>query len=395
MPPIKRLLNRFRVAVFLYWSFSASFNCYYVLFFESGKHISPSTIGIMMSLYTIATMFGQSFWGYLCDKFGSVKKAFLLAAVCACAVVGTFPFNNSIGTLYLAMAALGFLLPPMSPMVDSWLMRHLSAYGQETKYGTVRAFGSLGWSLTACVTAYLISFFGWNIMYLGGVIAALLMIATTLVIDDVALRSAVKPDGNAEKITPWKAARELLRDRAYVFIIIVLFFQFFGLQTAYNYLGLIMKTTGGDVINLGWTYLLDAGSELPSMFLSVWLLKRFSQKRIIMVAMLLYLTRFALILYFRSATVVMFSSILQGLAFGLLLTSVRNYIYLVAPSHLKTMAFTVGEAIYLNLAVIIGGIFGGLIVEFYGVYSLISICAASVIAGLILLFTNCFILRKD
>ena len=395
MQQIKRLLNKFRVAVFLYWTFSASFNCYYVLFFESGKHISPSTIGIMMSLFTIATMFGQSFWGYLCDKFDSIKKAFLLAAILACAVVGTFPFNNSVVTLYVAMAALGFLLPPMSPMVDSWLLKHLSKSGQETKFGTVRAFGSLGWSLTACATAYFISWFGWNIMYYEGVIAAILMIVTVLFIDDVSLRSVLIPETAQEKITPWKAARELLKDRAYLFIVLVLFFQFFGLQTAYNYLGLIMKTAGGDVINLGWTYLLDAGSELPSMFLSVWLLKRFPQKRIIMVAMALYLLRFALIFYFRTATVVMFSSILQGLAFGLLLTSVRNYIFLVAPNHLKTMAFTVGEAIYLNLAVIIGGVFGGLVVEYYGVYSLIAICATSVCIALALLFVNCFVLKKS
>ncbi|MFA6076107.1 MAG: MFS transporter [Negativicutes bacterium] len=394
MQQIKRLLNKFRLTVFLFWTFAASFNCYYVLFFESGKHITPSTIGIMMSLYTIATMVGQSFWGYLCDKFDSIKKAFVLAAVLSCIIIGTFPFNDSIVTLYIAMAALGFLMPPMSPMVDSWLLKHLSKVGQETKFGTVRAFGSLGWSLTACATAYMISWFGWNIMYFEGVVAALLMLVTVSFIDDVSLRSVVNPQAEQAKITPWKAARELLRDRAYLFIVVVLFFQFFGLQTAYNYLGLIMKNAGGDVINLGWTFFIDAGSELPSMFLSVWLLKRFPQKRIIMVAVSLYLLRFLLILYFQTATAVMLTSVLQGFAFGLLLTSVRNYIYLVAPSHLKTMAFTVGEAIYLNLAVIIGGIFGGLVVEFYGVYSLIMVCALSVCVALSLLFVNCFVLRK-
>ena len=382
------LLAKLRAMIFLFWSFVSTFSCYYVLFFESDKHIAPSTIGMLIAVYTIATMFGQYFWGYICDRLESVKKPFLIMAVLSLIIDMTFPLNNSIWTLFPAMALLGFVMPPMSPLSDSWSIKHLAAFGKERMFGSIRAFGSLGWALTACGTAYMISWFGWNIMYAEGCVAALLMLATAAFIDDISLKAVVQSAG---RISPLAAARELLSDRAYVFILIVMFFHFFGYQTAYNYLGLIIKKTGGSVIHLGYTYLLSAGSEVPTMFFSIWLLKRMAPKHILLIAIFMYIARFATVLYFHTSTAVMLTAIMEGIGFGLMLTALRSYIFAVAPEHLKTMAFTVGEAFYINLAVIIGGILGGMVVEYWGVYALITASTLFCCLSWTLLATNCIL----
>lgn len=389
--PLKHILFRFRLAIYIYWALSSAFLGYYVLCFGEANGISVSNIGIMMSLYTLGAIIGQNVFGYICDKLKSIRWPVVIGAtLLTLNIISFVVLSEQVILFYLSMTIFGFLQQPLGPMLDSWSLKHLSSHDAENFYGKIRGLGSLGWATSGLFTAYLVKFFGWNMIYVVAASGSVLLGVIALFIPDTKIDS-----GEVEKsLTPSKAFKKLFTNMEYVYILLVIFFLFLGVQTAYNYLGLIVADAGGLVENLGWTYFIDAGSEIPAMFLSVWLLSRYSPRRLMVWAVLLYLLRFGLILYYQDPLVVTLSSILQGIAFGLMLTSLKKHIFDIAPRNLQTSALTISDAVFLSLTVIIGGTVGGWIIQQYSVMTLMAFCMGSTFLSLLLLLARLLYSKK-
>ncbi len=382
--PLKQIIIRFRLAIYFYWALSAAFLGYYVIYFEDLNRISIAQIGVMMSLYTFSALVGQNVFGYISDKMRSIRWPVMMGSFLLGLILISFPFQRNIVWIYISIAFIGFLQQPIGPMLDSWCLKHLSHHDAEHVYGKIRAFGSLGWATSGLITAWFITRLGWNMMYFLATINAVVLIIVAFRIPDIPVGSA-QDKRSADYLTPLKAYKKLFANSDYLHILLVIFLLFLGVQTTYNYLGLIVKDTGGTVINLGFTYLVDAGSEIPAMFISVWLLSRYPPKNMMIWAVLVYLLRFGLILYFRSPQVVILSSVIHGMAFGLMLTSLRKYIFSIAPKNLQTSALTISDAVLLSLTIIIGGTVGGFIIQNYSVMTLMGFCMGSSFLALLLL----------
>ncbi|WP_291784412.1 MFS transporter [Cecembia sp.] len=379
---IPQILLRFRVATYLYWALSGAFLCYYILFFEEIRGIKASDIGLMMSLYTLSALIGQNVFGFFSDKLKSNKIPIGLGVVFLGISFSLFPFQENIQLIYANMMAIGFLQQPIGPMIDAWALRHLSVHNEEKLYGKIRGLGSFGWSSAAIITAYLIQNFGWNMMYWVAVFCTLLLFVVVMVTPDCQIDGKHTSD---KALTLKTAIKALFGNPSYVYILLVIFFLYLGVQTAYNYMGLIIKETGGGVVALGWTYFVDAGSEIPAMFLSVWLLSKYAPRKLMISAVILYILRFAIILYFQTPIVVTFASILEGFAFGLMLTALRKYIFDIITPEVQTTALTISDAVFLSLSVMIGGAVGGWIIQEYSTMTLLSVCMGSAIIALSLL----------
>ncbi|MCX7970218.1 MAG: MFS transporter [Negativicutes bacterium] len=377
---------RFRLMAVLHWGMFSAFNCYYVMFLREERGVSATGLGALMAVYTCSAIAGQYLLGFLCDKIGARRPVYIAIIIAVAAAIASFPRWTGQAALYAVMAAIGFLQSPLSAIIDSWIFHFLARSRAEKRYGTIRLFGSLGWALNALFTAFLINKFGFTVIFYicAGYAAALVAAA------------AITPDARpvaAEKegIRLRTALGRLLRVKSYVFIVAVAFLLFMGEQTAYNFVALLMKDSGGDVIMLGFNYLFSAGSEVPTMFLSVWLLRRWSAKRVLTAAVVAYALRFIIILLFRTPQAVVVAAVCEGIGYGLFITSFRNYIYAVAPPELRTTAMAVSDAVYLNVAVIIGGTAGGVLIDAFGIYWLVAASLGLTLAALALLLGNWFL----
>jgi MFS transporter, PPP family, 3-phenylpropionic acid transporter len=379
---VEQIILRFRTATYLYWALSGAFLCYYVLYFEEVRGIRASDIGLMMSLYTLAALVGQNVFGFFSDKLKSNKIPIGFGIFFLAGSLIIFPFQENLNVIYANMMAIGFLQQPIGPMLDAWALKHLGYHGQEKQYGKIRGLGSFGWSSSAIITAYLIQNFGWEMMYWVATVCGILLLVIVVGTPDCPVEKESKFN---RTLTLQLAFKALFGNLSYVYMLSVIFFLYLGVQTAYNFMGLIMKETGGGVIALGWTYFVDAGSEIPAMFLSVWLLSKYPPRKLMIAAVLLYITRFALILYFQTPIVVTLASILEGFAFGLMLTALRKFIFDVVSPEVQTTALTIADAVFLSLSVMIGGAIGGWIIQNYSVMSLMGVCMASASISLILL----------
>lgn len=383
MLSIPQIYFRFGLAIFLYWAMSAAFVGYWVLYFEESKGIAASNIGLMMSLYTFSALVGQYFFGYLSDRLQSIRMPVAAAGLLMAAAVSTFPMQQSLAWVYPSMAVVGFLQQPIGPMLDSWTLKHLSRYGKEKAFGSIRGFGSLGWATVALLTAYLITGFSWNMMFVVSMLSGIAMSCIALTVPDVS-GSSFSPAGSyAPRLTIFRALRRLFGNGAYVYILVVVFLMYLGVQTTFNFLGLLIKGTEGGVKELGWTFFVGVLSEIPAMFLSVWLLSRLAPRKLMVIAGFLYMLRYGLIIYFQTPTSIIATAPLEGIAFGLLLTALRNFVFLTVAPEVQTSAMTVVDAVFLSLSVIVGGAVGGWLIERYSVMHMLVACMIS--SGLALL----------
>jgi MFS transporter, PPP family, 3-phenylpropionic acid transporter len=381
---VPQIFLRFRLAIYFYWAMSAAFLGYWVLYFEESKQFSPANIGWMMSLYTFSALLGQYFFGYVSDKLRSIRIPVMVAGLLLAGAVITFPFQTSLAWVYPSMAVVGFLQQPIGPMLDSWTLKHLSHHGQEKLFGRIRGFGSLGWATAALLTAYLIIFLSWNMMFVMAMVSGLALSAIAYWIPDATEASGLT-GRRMPTLTIDRALKHLFGNAAYVYMLAVIFLMYLGVQTTFNFQGLLIKGTGGGVEELGWTFFVGVMSEIPAMFLSVWLLSRLAPRKLMVIAGFLYMLRYALIIYFQTPAIIMATAVLEGIAFGLLLTALRNYIFLVVAADVQTSAMTVVDAVFLSLTVIVGGAVGGWLIDRYGVMYMLAACMASSGLALILL----------
>jgi len=391
MLPLSQVVLRFRVVLYLYWAMSAAFLGYWVVNFEATRRITAAEIGIMMSLYTAAALVGQYAWGFLSDRLRSIRLPVAVASLLFATIVATFPWQASLRALYLSMVLVGLLQQPIGPMLDSWALKHLGAHGEENRFGAVRGFGSLGWATVALLTAYLIQRVSWNSMFAVSSVAGLLLALMAACIPDVGTDSADPAAGGtrgAGELTTARALRQLFGNRAYVYILVVVFLMYLGVQTTFNFQGLLIKGTGGGVAELGWTYFVGVMSEIPAMFLSVWLLPRMPARRLMVLAGCLYMLRYALIIYFQTPWIIMLTACLEGVAFGLLLTALRSQVFAVVAEEVQTLAMTVVDAVFLSLTVILGGAVGGWLIEHYSLVHMLAACMASSLLALLLLLVG-------
>jgi len=385
MLSIPQIYFRFGLAIYFYWAMSAAFLGYWVLYFEESKGIAASDIGLMMSLYTFSALVGQYFFGYLSDRLQSIRIPVVAAGLLMAAAVSTFPMQQSLSWVYPSMALVGFLQQPIGPMLDSWTLKHLSHYGKEKSFGSIRGFGSLGWATVALLTAYLILGVSWNMMFVISMLSGLFLSCIALTIPDARINGLSSVSQYAPRLTIDRALRRLFGNAAYVYILVVVFLMYLGVQTTFNFLGLLIKGTEGGVKDLGWTFFVGVMSEIPAMFLSVWLLSKLAPRKLMVLAGFLYMLRYALIIYFQTPTIIMATAVLEGIAFGLLLTALRNFIFLTVDTEVQTSAMTVVDAVFLSLTVIVGGAVGGWLIDHYSVMHMLTACMISSGLALILL----------
>ncbi len=387
MSPISHIFLKFRAAHYLYWAMSSAFLGYWVLYFQDERKIPGSEIGWMMSIYVSAALMGQYLFGFVSDKLRSIRVLIVTAALLFAAAVAAMPFQTSALNIRITMALLGFLQQPIGPMLDSWTLKYLRDHSDPNQFGRIRSFGSLGWATVALLTAYLILMVSWNMFFHVATLAAVLLSAVAITIPDTATNRDPESSGEPS-LTMRQSIARLFRNPAYLYILAVVFLMYLGVQTTFNFQSLLIKETGGGVAELGWTFFFGVMCEMPAMFLSAWLLPRISARKLMTIAGVLYMLRYGLIIYFQTSWIVMLTACLEGLAFGLLLSSLRSYVFSVVDQEIQTSAMTIVDATFLSLTVIIGGVVGGWLIEQFSVLHMVAACATSSGAALALLLAG-------
>jgi predicted MFS family arabinose efflux permease len=379
---------RFALIEFFFW---ASILCFegFMVPYLSDEGYSPSRIGPIMSAVFGLAVLGQPLLGAISDRIASPK--WLVGATMAIAGISVV-LVPSVSRIYGAVLAIALVYSvtgnSLPAVLDGWIMARRE-YNPRLKYGVVRGLGSAGFATAALVLGLVTDRLGAGVVFpvylgLAAVTAVLALTVPRVRRDGTAAADRPDPRIAEEARRPLDRTRPehgvpsrdgcvvgvvrdhvvaVLRNRAYVLLLVSSFLAFVGFRAALTFLPLLIEELEGSLSDVGLAHSIGAISEVPFFFLSTLIFTRFRGSRFVVVTLVLLAVRLAAYSLLTSSSQVLALQVTHGLTFGLFLAATVDYIHTIAPREHRSFFQALAPSVYFGLGSIVGSWLGGIVIE--------------------------------
>ena len=343
---------------------------------------SPVERGILISSIAIITIIVQLIFGYLSDKYKTVKKLFVLVMIVFAAASWTFYMTDSPHfILHLILVALcgGFANLGMG-IEDNWVLET----NERTRnlFSVIRAFGSLGWALGGILLGYLIKYFGYKSLSITILFFTILTLGGSFLLNDASKSS----DETLRNITK-EDVMELLRNKAYILVVVILFLlsciQMFNNYTLVDKIMIL----GGTSKEVGIAATIKGIVELPMFLAGPMILRKYKAKALLIVSAIAYTIQFFLFGYVTTVSGVFMLIGLQMLTNPSLIIASKVLIDELTSDACKSTGQLVAMSIYTGGASLLIPYLSGVLTEWKDVnFTLFFAASLGVIALLLISF---------
>ena len=365
-------LSRF---YFFYYFFVGSFVPYWGIYLQS-ENFSPSSIGILLSLFQISRIVAPNFWGWLADHSGHrVKWIKLTSFLGLIGFMGVF-WAKGFFWIFLVMSALSLFTSSTLPLAESLTLAHLAT--TDGHYSRIRLWGSIGFIVASLFLGYLIDLQGINILLWGLLITQAIIFFLSNTIPEAKEIHHKKND-----LSIWK----IIKTPSVVALLIGCTLMVSAHGVLYNFYSIYLKEHGYSSATIGWLWAVGVICEIFIFMLMPKILRRYSLKTILLISLFLGVIRFILIgaspdHFYLLLIAQMFHAATFG-SFHAASIEVIAYFF-------KGRNQSRGQAIYNSVAYGIGGTIGGLgggyLIQYLGGQLGFMIAAISPLIGFIVIW---------
>ncbi|MNJ34964.1 putative nucleoside transporter YegT [compost metagenome] len=299
----------------------------------------------------------QPFWGYLSDRLQTVKKMIFWLWILA--IISSVALFNSGGSYVLTLCfvlALYFFYQPSMPLLDSISVQ--SAARRGSSYGSLRLFGSMGYTVVSLSGGLLLAVLGGitKLPYLlwGAWIVPLLLL--------IFLRDE-PAEGEGMNL---KALKELFTNKSFLWFLFLVFIISVPHRMNDVMLGLYMKDLGASDAMVGWAWALAAAMEIPVFALLGKYLNRIHEYVLIGIVGILYTIRWFMYYVSDDPWVLLALQAGAAITFAVFWIVCMHYVARILPPQLGATGFSLLSMVYLGLAGMTGGVVGGRLTDLFG-----------------------------
>jgi len=365
-------LSRF---YFFYYFFVGSFVPYWGIYLQS-ENFSPSSIGILLSLFQISRIVAPNFWGWLADHTGHrVKWIKLTSFLGLIGFIGVF-WAKGFFWIFLVMSALSLFTSSTLPLAESLTLAHLAT--SDGHYSRIRLWGSIGFIVASLFLGYLIDLQGINIL-----LWVLLITQAIIFFLSNTIPEAKEIHHKKNDLSIWK----IIKTPSVVALLIGCTLMVSAHGVLYNFYSIYLKEHGYSSATIGWLWAVGVICEIFIFMLMPKILRRYSLKTILLISLFLGVIRFILIgaspdQFYLLLIAQMFHAATFG-SFHAASIEVIAYFF-------KGRNQSRGQAIYNSVAYGIGGTIGGLgggyLIQYLGGQLGFMIAAISPLIGFIVIW---------
>lgn len=345
-----------------FW-FAWAFGCYQAVYLQ-GVGFSASSMGVVNALSSVVGIASVSFWGMASDRIGSLRRVLITVLAGGSLMYALIPlvpveFHGSSILLMCYIPAVCFFRSSMSPYAENLLVRNCNELG--LNFGVLRGLGSFLFTIgSLIIAAWLPSLGVQNTFWVTGLFMLIPIVMTILAREP----AAKAPSKNGEKRS--MNLGELFKNKAYVAFLGFGFIFYIAIACEGNFLPYYMSSIGVDSKQYGIILALRATMEIPFLLFMVRLRRKFPLRMLVLgAALLMGVECLGLGLLANSLPTMMLFCMFFGLGNGLFIGSSLNYVYELAPSHLKASA----QAFFTSMssvAGILGNLIGGRVFDAIG-----------------------------
>ena len=375
---MKRNFNTFLVLHFLSYLTQAFSYCLLITFLASIGY-SATDRSWMFAISAAGGILLQFYIGYLCDKNRTIKRYTLTTNVLYClitVVIYLYTKKNFLVHLLL-VTVLCSLMRVTVGLLDGWTLE----IDEECKrrYGTIRAMGSIGWSVGSYFCSLLVEKFGYGSLGAAYTLSAAIMIALYSKVKDV--------EKEQDQPITFADVKVLLKSKGYMLSVWILFALFvmtmcqdYTVIDKLNDLGAIEKQ-----ISMYW--IVSAMVELPLFFYGNTLSEKVGMIPLLVITTIAYGIKFLLFASVHSVGWMMAASALQVCTFPLLTIVSKQLIDEESPEGMKVSGQQIALSLYSGISALIAPLMAGVLEDSIGIdFALYLIAGISLIA-LLLIYT--------
>jgi PPP family 3-phenylpropionic acid transporter len=365
--------GRILLAYLIYFAaIGAAFPYLPVFYREIGLGLEQ--IGILTALQAAIQLLLAPVWGGLADRFPRTRLTLPLAA--AVATVGaTLLFRATdfpsvlTGSLILYAGISG-----IAPTLDA---RTLETLGTErrSRYGEVRAFGSLAFVLSTLAVGFVLDAEGAR---------ALFWIYIPFLVGTVAVTATIPRRGAShQSINLLRGASEFLTTSGVALFLVGFTVVWASLAAVTAFYSIQVVALGGSAGLVGIAWAFGAVIEVPLMYAFPRIAKRVGTERLVVFGTLAFALRALLASIITEPVALVLIAPLEGIGFACVFVGGVTVLAARAPAGLQGTA----QGLFAGasgLATIIGSVAGGAIAEAIGIPGLFLVCAAGALVGTVI-----------
>lgn len=341
---------RYGLFLGLFYSASAAYQGFIGPFYREARGLNGSRLMWLLAATPAVSMLMQPLWGMAGDRMKTRNTALYIMGTLAIASILMVSAAQGFGLMLMATCLFAATFQSIQPMGDSIILEDLSLRGQP--FGPIRLVGSLSFAVANLVFGALFDGRYALVPYATAAFTALMLMF---------VRVLPKMEGHqrGHKRVPLSVLFQLPYMKPLLMLLTPLML---ALGYFYSYFTLyITELPGGSAEVAGFAYFISAVSELPFIFKSDRLFRRFGAGRLMLVSALLLTIRFAILAMARHAYVAVATQLLHSGCFIVITLSASYYINRVVPDELKASGQMLLSMIGFGLARVFGIFCGGLI----------------------------------
>ena len=327
-------------------------------------------IGILTALQAAIQLLLAPVWGGLADRFPHTRLTLPLAA--AVATVGaTLLFRaDDFPTVLVGSLVLYAGISGIAPTLDA---RTLETLGSErrSRYGEVRAFGSLAFVLATLAVGFVLDAEGAR---------ALFWIYIPFLIGTVVVTATIPRRGVSHSVNLMRGTGQFLATPG-VALFLIGFTVVWGSLAAVNaFYSIQIVALGGSTGLVGIAWAIGASIEVPIMYAFPRIGRRVGTERLVVLGALAFALRALLASLIVDPVALVLVAPLEGIGFACVFVGGVTVVAARAPVGLQGTA----QGLFAGasgLATIIGSVAGGAIAEALGIPGLFLLCAVGCLVG--------------
>lgn len=274
---------------------------------------------LFLSMPALVGLFVTPLWGMLADRFPNIRLWMTLATLCV--IGGVAGLMNMQGPwLYGCMFVYALGRAPLSPLLDAITLNVV-----QKDYGSLRLWGSIGFTIIMVLCSLLDENIGVSPLY----VALALGVVLLMLVSQLPVPQRVQSEDIFSQLPA------VLQNRELVWLLISSALHFSSHAANTSYLAMYIESLNSSTL---WTGAAITGGivvEVLVLAYSSSLLERFSPQRLFTMAAVIAFVRWVFMYFALSGWWVFFCQLSHGLTFGLFWIAVVSWIEQITPAELK------------------------------------------------------------
>ncbi|MCD8509511.1 MAG: MFS transporter [Bacillus sp. (in: Bacteria)] len=344
----------------------------YLPVYLQAMDFTGSQIGFLLAVGPAAAIIAQPFWGFMSDKWKTVKKI-LLVCISGALAIGFLVFQIAEYIVLIPMMYIFFsFLAPAGGLGDS-LAQKVSVK-HSVSFGSIRMWGSLGFASASLAGGIILSYIGIMKIYY--------LFAFFLTIGIVFCYFA--PDSEpAKKPVQLLNAFKLLKNVKLMLFLLMIMAISLTHRMNDSFLGLYIVELGGNESYIGLAWFIGVVAEAVVFAFSYYWLRKFHPLTLINIAAMIYFLRWLLMTFVPDPSYVLYIQVLHGITFGIFYLTAFQFVTKLVPEELESTGHLLFISVFFGISGVIGSIIGGQVMNVFNLQVLYVVMAVLAAVGLL------------